>query len=218
LAAILVSALPDEASISYIKDQLGIFVTLKSGRKEDYEYSRWCFNEENQDQEVNMSKTAGDLKDAFAGESQANRRYLAYARQAEKEGCSQIARLFRAVAAAETVHAQNHLRIMGGVEGTVENLKAAIAGENYEVVSMYPEFIADAEREEQKKAVNSFKWAWEVEKEHELLFKQALETMGGSVGDINIWVCPVCGHTHLGVPPDRCPVCNTPGDRFEKID
>jgi rubrerythrin len=165
-----------------------------------------------------MSKTLQDLKAAFAGESQANRRYLAYARQADKEGYPQIARLFRAVASAETVHAQNHFRIMGGVGSTEDNLRAAITGENYEVATMYPEFIADAEGEGEKKALNSFTWAWEVEKEHEILFKQTLETMGTALGDVEIWVCPVCGHTHLGVPPDRCPVCNTPGERFEKVD
>ena len=165
-----------------------------------------------------MSKTTDDLKAAFAGESQANRRYLAYAKQAEKEGNPQIARLFRAVAAAETVHAHNHFRILGGVGSTEDNLKAAISGENYEVETMYPDFIADAEKDGEKKAANSFIWAWEVEKEHEILFKKALETMGASVGDLEIWVCPVCGHTHLGVRPDRCPVCNTPGERFEKID
>jgi rubrerythrin len=165
-----------------------------------------------------MSKTVEDLKAAFAGESQANRRYLAYAKQAEKEGLAHIARLFRAVAAAETVHAHNHFKIMGGINSTEENLKSAMGGENYEVTTMYPDFIADAENEGEKKALNSFKWAWEVEKEHEVLFKNALETMGDSIGDLEIWVCPVCGHTHLGVPPDRCPVCNTPGDRFEKID
>ena len=165
-----------------------------------------------------MSKTVEDLKAAFAGESQANRRYLAYAKQAEKEGHAHIARLFRAVAAAETVHAHNHFKIMGGINSTEENLKSAMGGENYEVTTMYPDFIADAETEGEKKALNSFKWAWEVEKEHEVLFKNALETMGDSIGDLEIWVCPVCGHTHLGVPPDRCPVCNTPGDRFEKID
>ncbi len=165
-----------------------------------------------------MAKTIDDLKAAFAGESQANRKYLAYAKQADKDGLPQIARLFRAVAAAETVHAHNHFRILGGVGSTQDNLKDAAAGENYEIMTMYPEFIADAEAEGQKKALNSFKWAWEVEKEHEVLFKQALETMGTSIGELEIWVCPVCGHTHVGVRPDICPVCDTPGKRFEKID
>jgi len=165
-----------------------------------------------------MSKTGEDLKAAFAGESQANRRYLAFAKQAEKDGYSMVARLFRAVAAAETVHAHSHLRVMGGVGTTEENLKAAMEGENYEIVSMYPEFIADAEKEGDKKAGTSFKWAWEVEKGHEQLFKQALAQLGSAAGELEIWVCPVCGHTHVGTPPANCPVCNTPGARFEKID
>jgi rubrerythrin len=165
-----------------------------------------------------MSKTGEDLKEAFAGESQANRKYLAYAKQAEKDGYAMVARLFRAVAAAETVHAHSHLRVMGGVGTTEENLKAAMGGENYEVVSMYPEFIADAEKEGDKKAGTSFKWAWEVEKGHEQLFKQALAQLGEAAGELEIWVCPVCGHTHVGTPPANCPVCNTPGARFEKID
>jgi len=165
-----------------------------------------------------MSKTGEDLKAAFAGESQANRRYLAFAKQAEKDGYPMVAKLFRAVAAAETVHAHSHFRVMGGVGTTEENLKAAMAGENYEVVSMYPEFIADAEKEGDKKAGLSFKWAWEVEKGHEQLFKQALAQLGSAAAELEIWVCPVCGHTHLGKPPEKCPVCNTPGARFEKID
>lgn len=165
-----------------------------------------------------MSKTIEDLKAAFAGESQANRRYLAYAQKAEEEGLPQIAKIFRAVAAAETVHAHNHLRILGGINDTAENLNEAISGENYEVVSMYPAFIKDAEADDEKKALTSFKWAWEVEKEHEALFKQTLESMGKEAGELTIYVCPVCGHTHLGVPPEKCPVCGLPGKRFEKID
>jgi rubrerythrin len=165
-----------------------------------------------------MSKTGEDLKAAFAGESQANRRYLAFAKQAEKDGNAMVAKLFRAVAAAETVHAHNHLRVMGEVGTIEENLKAAMAGENYEVVSMYPEFIADADKEGDKKASTSFKWAWEVEKGHEQLFKQALAQLGSAGGELEIWVCPVCGNTCIGKPPEKCPVCNTPGARFEKID
>jgi rubrerythrin len=165
-----------------------------------------------------MSKVKEDLKDAFAGESQANRRYLAFAKQAEKEGFAQIAKLFRAVAAAETVHAHNHLRILGEINGTADNLKAAAGGENYEIVAMYPEFIADAEAEGEKKALNSFKWAWEVEKQHEVLFQEALATLGSEAQDLDIWVCPVCGSTHVGQRPEKCPVCGTPGERFEKIE
>jgi rubrerythrin len=165
-----------------------------------------------------MSKTVENLKAAFAGESQANRRYLAFATAAEKEGYSQIAKLFRAVAAAETVHAHNHLRLLGEINATADNLKAAQAGENYEVTTMYPEFMGVAETEGEKKALNSFKWAWEVEKEHEELFKQTLANLGGEFQNLEIWVCPVCGSTHVGVRPEKCPVCGTPGERFQKID
>lgn len=165
-----------------------------------------------------MSQTTENLQEAFAGESQANRRYLAFAKAAEKEGYTQIAKLFRAVAAAETVHAHNHLRLLGEIQDTASNLRAAQAGESYEVVSMYPEFIHKAETEGEKKALTSFKWAWEVEKEHEILFQQALANLGGAAQDLEIWVCPVCGSTHVGVRPDKCPVCGTPGERFEKID
>ena len=165
-----------------------------------------------------MTKTIEHLKEAFAGESQANRRHLAFAKQAEKDGHPQIAKLFRAVAAAETVHAHNHLRILGGIGTTEDNLKAAIGGENYEIAHMYPEFVADAEAEGEKKAMRSFKWAWEVEKEHEELFKAALSNLGAAAEELDIWVCPVCGSTHVGVRPDTCPVCGTPGERFERID
>ena len=165
-----------------------------------------------------MSKTTENLHAAFAGESQANRKYLAFAKQAEKDGYPQIAKLFRAVAAAETVHAHNHFRILGGVGTTEENLKAGIAGESYEIDSMYPEFIAEAEAAGEKKALNSFKWAWEVEKEHEQIFQQVLANMGAEIAGLDIWVCPVCGSTHVGVRPEKCPVCGTPGERFERID
>lgn len=165
-----------------------------------------------------MTQTTENLQEAFAGESQANRRYLAFAKAAEKEGYAQIAKLFRAVAAAETVHAHNHLRILGEINDTASNLKAAQGGENYEVTNMYPEFIREAEAEGEKKALTSFKWAWEVEKEHEILFQQSLANLGSAAQDLEIWVCPVCGSTHVGVRPDKCPVCGTPGERFEKID
>jgi len=164
-----------------------------------------------------MSKTSDDLKAAFAGESQANRRYLAFARKADDEGYPQVARLFRAAAAAETVHAHNHLRASGGIQTTAENLQAAIGGENYEVVSMYPDFIKDAEAEEEKKALTSFRWAWEVEKVHEGLYRNALESLGKGKEEFDYYVCPVCGYTHERNAPDRCPVCNTPGSRFEKV-
>jgi rubrerythrin len=166
-----------------------------------------------------MSKTTDDLKAAFAGESQANRRYLAFAKKAEDEGYLQVARLFRAAAHAETVHALNHLRALGEVKSTTENLQASIAGENYEVVSMYPGFIKDAETDEAKKALNSFRWAYEVEKVHEELYAKALKALEArqDVPDVEYYVCPVCGYTHEGPMTDKCPVCATPAARFERM-
>lgn len=164
-----------------------------------------------------MSKTMENLQSAFAGESQANRKYLAYAQKAEDEGYPQIAKLFRAVAAAETIHAHNHLRIMGEIKSTADNLQAAIEGENHEVISMYPDFIQAAESEVEKKALTSFRWAWEVEKVHECLFREALKNLGEEAAEFEVYVCPVCGHTHIGLPPEKCPVCGTPGKRYEKV-
>lgn len=164
--------------------------------------------------------TIDDLKAAFAGESQANRRYLAFAEKAEREGYANIARLFRAVAAAETVHAHSHLRILGEINSTEENLKAAMAGENYEVVTMYPDFMEDAEEEEHKRAYLSFERAWEVEKIHEQLYEAALEKIAdGDLEASPYWVCPVCGHTHVGAePPEKCPICGVKRERYMEIE
>jgi rubrerythrin len=163
-----------------------------------------------------MSQTTEDLKAAFAGESQANRRYLAFAKKAEEEGHAQISKLFRAVAAAETVHALNHFRTLDGVKSTAENLQAAIAGENYEVNTMYPDFIKDAEADNDRKAKNSFNWALEAEKGHEKLYMQALANLGKEASQLDYYVCPICGYTHEGnAAPGKCPVCGAPGSRFE---
>jgi len=162
--------------------------------------------------------TIDDLKAAFAGESQANRKYLAFAEKADKDGYPQIARLFRAAAAAETVHAHAHLRAMDGIKSTAENLQAAIDGENYEHVNMYPEFIAAATEEGHKRAQRSFEYAMTVEKEHEELYRQALESIDQVGEDYAYYVCPVCGHTHPRTAPDTCPVCGAPGERFLRVD
>ena len=166
-----------------------------------------------------MSKTIDDLNTAFAGESQANRKYLAFAKKADDEGFPQIAKLFRAAAAAETVHAINHFKAMDGVGTTAENLQAAIGGENYEVVSMYPPMLAQAEAEDHKRAARSFRYALEVEKIHEALYRKAgeLHAQGKDAPATDYYVCPVCGFTHEGPLDGRCPVCNSPGERFEKI-
>ncbi len=167
-----------------------------------------------------MTKTDDNLKEAFAGESQANRKYLAFAEQANKDGLSQIAKLFRAAAAAETVHAHNHLRVMGGIKSTIENLKAAIGGEHYEFNKMYPEFLADAKTEGNKQAERSFDLANQVEKIHHTLYEKALKAAedGKDLEKQDIYVCPVCGYTHEGALPDKCPVCGVSKDKFKKID
>lgn len=168
-----------------------------------------------------MSKTSNDLKEAFAGESQANRKYTAFAQKADADGLPQVAKLFRAAAHAETVHALNHFRALDEVKDTAANLEAAISGENYEVVSMYPGFIADAEAEGEKKALRSFTYAYEVEKVHEALYRGALEALkkgepqGAELFDY--YVCPVCGYTEAKNAPEKCPVCGAPGARFERI-
>jgi rubrerythrin len=166
-----------------------------------------------------MSKSLDNLKAAFAGESQANRKYLAFAKKADDEGHPQIAKLFRAAAAAETVHATNHLRAMEGIKSTAENLEVAIAGENYEVVTMYPTMLAEATEEADKRAARSFNYALQTEKVHETLYRQAAELLskGKDAPEVTYYVCPVCGYTHEGPMDDVCPVCNTPAERFEKI-
>ena len=128
-----------------------------------------------------MSQSEQNLKDAFAGESQANRKYLAFAKQADKEGYSQVAKLFRAAAEAETVHAHTHLRTFGGINSTADNLQEAINGETYEFTSMYPEMIKTAEAEDEKKALRSFSYANEVEKIHAGLYHKALDSIDNSV-------------------------------------
>lgn len=164
-----------------------------------------------------MSKTEKDLQDAFAGESQANRKYLAFAKQAEKEGFNQVAKLFRAAAAAETIHAHSHLKQLGGIKSTKENLEAAINGETFEFKEMYPQMIKDAEEEGNKGALRSFNYANDVEKVHASLYKDALEKLGSNA-DTDYYVCDICGYTAEGSAPDTCPVCNAKKQAFKKID
>jgi rubrerythrin len=164
--------------------------------------------------------TKENLKEAFAGESQANRKYLAFAKKAEAEGRPQIARLFRAAAEAETVHAHNHLRVLGEIKGTKENLQAAIEGEGFEFKHMYPKFIAEAEKEGDKQAITTFQYANDVEKVHHQLYSEALEKFnaGQDLPKADIYICGVCGYTVAGEPPDKCPVCGSIRKVFRMID
>ena len=166
-----------------------------------------------------MNKTEKNLEEAFAGESQASRRYLYFAEQAEKEGHPQTARLFRAAAESETVHARNHLNAMGGIGSTAENLKAAAEGESYEFTEMYPAFIAAAKEEGQKRAEISFDYANKVEKVHHGLYQKALETLekGEELKEEPIFVCQVCGYTVSGEAPERCPICGAPMSKFKEV-
>ena len=160
-----------------------------------------------------------NLQEAFSGESQANRRYLAFARQADIEGFPQVARLFRSAAEAETIHAIAHFRVMGGIESTGENLKTAAAGEAYEFKQMYPDFLSQAREEGNKPAEFSFRNALAVEEVHFDLFSRALKAVeeGRDIPDIPIYVCPVCGNTVEGEVPEICPVCHVKGEKYREI-
>jgi rubrerythrin len=164
-----------------------------------------------------MTKSYDDLMAAFAGESQANRKYLAFGKKADEEGFAQVAKLFRAAAAAETVHAHNHFRAAGEIKSTEENLKVAIEGEHYENTDMYPAFIKDAVADDDKKALRSFNYANEVEKIHEALYKEALASLGKPGETYDYYICPICGYTHARTAPDVCPICGAPKERFEMI-
>ncbi len=160
-----------------------------------------------------MSESEKNLMDAFAGESQANRKYLAFAKQAVKEGYPQVAKLFRAAAEAETIHAHAHLRAAGGINDTVENLKAAIAGETFEYEEMYPPMIAKAKEEGHKAAERSFSGAHAVEKGHAELYTLALENLADGT-EVDYYICPVCGHTVAGKPEEDCPICRAKASTY----
>jgi len=165
-----------------------------------------------------MSKTEGCLKEAFAGESQANRKYLAFGAKADQEGYVQVARMFRAAADAETVHAHNHLRALNGIKSTKENLLEAIAGETHEFKKMYPEMIAGAKAEGHKAGERSFTYANEVEKVHAQLYQKLLDSLGKSQESYVYYVCPICGNTVEKAPPGTCPVCGTKGEMFKRVE
>lgn len=158
--------------------------------------------------------TEKNLKDAFAGESQANRKYQAFAKKAEEEGYTAVARLFRAASEAEAIHAHSELRAMGAVKSTAENLQAAIDGETYEFTSMYPEFIKEAEAEGAKDAKRAFALANEAEKVHAELYKKALDSLAGKP-DTQYYLCTVCGYIHENEAPEKCPVCGAPARAFK---
>lgn len=164
-----------------------------------------------------MSKSEQNLREAFAGESQANRKYLAFAKQAEKEGYPRTAHLFRAAAEAETVHAHAHLRTLGGINSTADNLKEAVSGEIHEFKTMYPAMIEAAVEEGNKAAERSFSYANEVEKIHAGLYQDALDNLENQE-EVDYYVCSVCGYTCEGEPPDTCPVCKARAKAFFKVD
>ncbi len=167
-----------------------------------------------------MNNTEENLQSAFAGESQANRRYLFFADKAEKEGHNQVARLFRAAAEAETVHARNHFAAMDGVGSTRDNLTAGAMGEHYEFTRMYPPFIEQAETENNQRAQRSFEYANQVEKIHHKHFEEMMKALDASqqLKDEPYFVCPVCGNTVAGAAPDKCPICSAPGSSFKRVE
>ena len=167
-----------------------------------------------------MGKTAENLEFAFAGESQASRKYTYFAEKAAEEGHKHVARLFRAAADAETVHARNHLRVMQGIKSTKDNLLAAIDGENHEFTEMYPGFIKQAEAEGNQKAKDSFDLANKVEQIHHGLYKKAFDIIekGKIIADKPFYVCQYCGNTVEGEAPDRCPICGAPKKMFKLIE
>ena len=165
-----------------------------------------------------MSKSEENLKEAFAGESQANRKYLAFAAKAERDGFPQAAKLFRAAAEAETVHALNHLKALKAILSTRENLQAAINGETHEFKHMYPGMIETAQADGNKEAGQTFHWANEVEKIHAGLYQTMLANLEKAGEGYAYYVCPLCGYTAEKEAPETCPVCGTQGKAFKKVE
>ncbi len=163
--------------------------------------------------------TKGNLEAAFAGESQAHMKYMAFAAKAEEEGYPEVARLFKAISYAEQVHATNHLKELGGIGTTVENLGAAIGGERYENTEMYPAFNAVAKDQSEKGAILTIHYALEAEKIHEVMYGDAKKEVraGKDIAGKPVYICPVCGFTVIGDPPDTCPVSKTPKEKFVKF-
>ena len=167
---------------------------------------------------IELTKTEDFLMEAFAGESQANRKYTAFAAQADKEGFAQAAKLFRAAAEAEAVHAANHLRALKAIKTTKENLREAIVGETHEFKEMYPEMIAAAKAEGAKDAERSLSYANSVEEYHARLYHDMLDGLDAKKESYPYFVCPVCGMTVEKEAPDKCPVCGVKGSMFKKVE
>jgi rubrerythrin len=164
-----------------------------------------------------MTTTLDNLKEAFAGESQANQKYRAFAKKAEQDGLPNIAKLFRTAAEAERIHAEGHLKSMDGVGSTAENLQAAIDGETYEFTTMYPPMLAQAEADGHK-AKKMFAYAVEAEAVHAKLYTLALEAAKqGKDLDVEFYLCPVCGYIEIGKPTEACPICKTKPEKFVQI-
>ncbi|MHC4501346.1 MAG: rubrerythrin family protein [Planctomycetota bacterium] len=163
--------------------------------------------------------TDDNLQQAFAGESQANRKYLAFAKKAESDGYPMVAKIFRAAAEAETVHAHAHLRAMGGIKSTEENLQEAVKGESFEFNQMYPDYIKQAREDDARAALVSFQNAMAVEQVHHSLYIEALNAMqaGSDVKEAKVFVCSVCGNTVLDESPEKCPVCGAPKEKFNEV-
>ncbi len=165
-----------------------------------------------------MSQTINNLKEAFAGESQASQKYLAFAKKAEKEGFRNVALLFRTAAQAERIHAEGHLGALDGIGSTAQNLEGAIAGETYEYTKMYPPMLQQAEADGHK-AKRMFDYASKAEAVHAQLYQRALEAVrkGQDLAESKIYLCPVCGHIEFGAPPDACPICKTKGSSYIQV-
>lgn len=163
-----------------------------------------------------MSKTEKNLQAAFAGESQANRKYLAFAGKADAEGHNSVAKLFRAAAEAETIHALHHFKVLGYNKSTAENLKAAVSGETHEFKEMYPDFIREATEENNQEALRTFMQANAAEEVHAMLYQKALDHLSDNAVH-NYFVCPVCGYIAEDNLPDVCPICGAKHTVFKTI-
>lgn len=182
--------------------------------KETVEKLIKAFNKNKEDEKMSENKTLDNLIEAFAGESQANRKYLAYSKKAEKDGHLNAAKLFKAASDAETLHALKHFEVAGKISSTADNLKDAFAGETHEYKDMYPDFVKEAEAVGNKAALMSFTFAMKAEEVHARLYQEALESLD-QTEEVFYYLCPVCGNIEKHVP-EKCSICGVPGDKFIK--